>query len=66
MIALGLAIIFGGVMLEIAWLIFCFGSVVIGVALLFLAPAVLIAPFVISSAIGGGFITKKYEAIERS
>jgi hypothetical protein len=66
LIAFGAAIIFGGVALEIAWLIFCFGSVIIGIALLFLAPGILIAPFLAASTIGGGFISSGMELLTNS
>ncbi len=66
LIGVGAAIIFGGVALEIAWLIFCFGSVIVGIALLFLAPGILIAPFIAVSTIGGGFISRGLELINRS
>ncbi|MDC9728769.1 MAG: hypothetical protein PSN04_05480 [Methyloprofundus sp.] len=35
----------GGGTAGIAWLAFCFGSVIIGVLLLFFAPAILLLPF---------------------
>lgn len=63
LIAIGAVIIFGGIALEIAWLIFCFGSVIVGIALLFFAPAILIAPFLTLSTIGGGFISSGLELL---
>lgn len=66
LIVLGAAIIFGGVALQIAWLIFCFGSVIVGIALLFLAPGILIAPFLALSTIGGGFISSGLDLLNNS
>jgi len=48
---LGSTVVVGSIAIWIAWLAFCFGTVIVGLALLFLAPAVLIAPLVI----GGGY-----------
>ena len=42
---IGLAIIALGVFLEILWLGFCFGSILIGILLLIFAPAILFFPF---------------------
>ena len=42
---LGLAIIAFGIFIEVMWLGFCFGSIIIGILLLIFAPAVLIFPF---------------------
>ena len=42
---LGLAVIALGVFLEVMWLGFCFGSVIIGILLLIFAPGVLFFPF---------------------
>lgn len=50
---LALAFLIGGVVAEIAWLGFCFGTVVIGIALLFIAPKVLLAPMVMSFELAG-------------
>lgn len=61
MILAGVLTVFGGLAAEIAWLIFCFGSVIIGVLLLIFAPVVLTAPFYFFSTIGGGLILKGVE-----
>ena len=61
MIFAGCLIILGGIAAEIAWLIFCFGSVIIGLLLLIFAPLVLTGPFYFFSAIGGGLISKGME-----
>lgn len=66
LIAVGSAIIFGGVLIEVAWLIFCFGTVIVGIALLILAPAILIAPFLALSVIGGGFVSSGLELLRDS
>lgn len=42
---LGLAIIALGVFLEVMWLGVCFGTVIIGILLLFFAPGILFFPF---------------------
>ena len=43
----GLFVMIGAVAAEIAWLGLCFGTVIIGIVMLFLAPHVLFAPFMI-------------------
>lgn len=43
-IAIGLALIVGGALAGIAWLTLCFGTVVIGIVLLLLAPHILVLP----------------------
>ena len=48
---LGSTVVVGSIAIWLVWLAFCFGTVIVGLALLFLAPAVLIAPIVI----GGGY-----------
>ena len=52
----GVSLIIGGVVLEIAWLGICFGSVVIGILLLIFAPGVLLAPFLFGSSVGTAVI----------
>ena len=47
-IFIGLILIILGVIATISWVIFCFGSIVIGLLLLFLFPVGLYAPFIIS------------------
>jgi len=42
---LGAGFIIGGILLEIAWLGLCFGTVIVGLALLFFAPEILLIPF---------------------
>ncbi len=51
----------GSVVAEVAWLGFCFGTVIIGVLMIFLAPLILFAPLTIgfSSGLalwGSGFV----------
>lgn len=53
---LGAGIIIGAVMLEVAWLAVCFGTVIVGVLLLIFAPTVLIIPFGLGTTIGLGII----------
>lgn len=56
----GIAVFAGAIAAEIAWLVFCFGTVIIGILLLFLAPAILFFPvnigFVTGMAIWGAGI----------
>ena len=49
-----LLIYIGGIVAEIAWLGFCFGTIIIGIALLILAPNILFAPMVIAMGIAEG------------
>ena len=42
---LGLAIIAFGIFVEVMWLGFCFGSIIIGLLLLVFAPSILLFPF---------------------
>lgn len=53
---LGVAIIIGAVLLEIAWLGICFGSVILGLVLLVFAPHILLAPLSIGIASGSAVI----------
>jgi len=41
----GAGFIIGGILLEIAWLGVCFGTVIVGLVLLIFAPEILLAPF---------------------
>jgi len=43
----------GGGIAAVAWVVFCFGTVIVGVLLLMFAPGVLYAPFAFA---GGGFV----------
>jgi hypothetical protein len=49
---LGGLIVVGAAVAEVAWLMFCFGTVIVGIFMLFVMPALLIAPFVIGFASG--------------
>ncbi|GAB56209.1 hypothetical protein GPUN_2094 [Glaciecola punicea ACAM 611] len=42
---IGIALIVGGVIAQAAWLGVCFGTVIIGVLLIFIAPGILFFPF---------------------
>jgi hypothetical protein len=44
----GLVLLIGGGMAGVSWLAFCFGSIIIGVILLFVAPNILFLPFGLS------------------
>jgi hypothetical protein len=52
---LGVGMIVGGIMVEIAWLGLCFGTVVVGFLLLIFSPAILLAPFTIGLTGGLAF-----------
>jgi hypothetical protein len=54
-IILGAVLVVTGISLGVSWVAFCFGSVVIGILLLILAPAILVLPFGIST-LGLGYI----------
>ena len=60
----GVALIVGGVIAEIAWLAFCFGTVIVGILLLFFMPIILLAPLTFGWAIGIGLFAKGFELIE--
>jgi hypothetical protein len=64
---LGLIIIAFGIFLEVMWLGFCFGSIVVGILLLIFAPSVLIFPFNFFLIIGLSIINgEKYREARRS
>ena len=44
-VLIGLAMVIGGIFLEIAWLGLLFGTVIVGVVLLIFAPGVLFIPW---------------------
>ncbi len=44
-IILGAGMIVGGILIELTWLAFCFGTVVVGLLLLIFMPGILLAPF---------------------
>lgn len=48
----GLLLICGGLVAQIAWLGFCFGTVFVGLLMLFFAPALLFLPFTLMMASG--------------
>ncbi len=48
----GVLMMIGAVVVEIAWLAFCFGTVVIGILMLIFSPTLLFAPFVFLMGIG--------------
>jgi hypothetical protein len=61
-IVLGFAIVVGGGVAGVAWLGFCFGTVIIGIALLFIEPMILLAPFLIGLSFGGALVASGYNA----
>lgn len=60
----GGALVIAAVAAEIAWLGLCFGTVIIGIAMLFLAPALLIAPMVFIGGTGVALWSKGFELID--
>lgn len=58
---MGVALVLVGWGLGVSWVIFCFGSIVVGVLLLLFAPQFLVAPFSISFYLGGGVVRKGLE-----
>ena len=46
----------GGIILGCTWIAFCFGSVVIGILLLYFAPTVLLLPFSFGTVPGIAFL----------
>jgi hypothetical protein len=62
----GLAVIALGVFLEVLWLGFCFGSIIIGILLLIFAPSILFFPFNFFLVIGLSIINpNKYNKTGR-
>jgi hypothetical protein len=55
-IACGIGLWVFGISIGIAWLTFCFGSVIIGILLLFLAPHILLLPFTFGLVPGNSLI----------
>lgn len=55
-ILVGVAIWMGAISVEISWLAFCFGTVVIGLLLLIFAPPILLMPLMFVGAIGNKFL----------
>ena len=53
---IGISLILGGIVLELIWLGVCFGSIIIGILLLFLAPGILMAPLFFGISLGLGII----------
>lgn len=56
-IIIGVGIIIGGIVLEFLWLALCFGTVIIGIAILIFAPHILFLPFTFGLAIGSMIIS---------
>ncbi len=52
---LGAGFIIAGILVQIAWFGICFGTVILGIILLFAAPEILFAPFTIGLAGGLAF-----------
>ena len=52
---IGAGLIIGGILLEVAWLGVCFGTVILGIALLIFAPEILLIPFTIGLTSGLAF-----------
>jgi hypothetical protein len=56
---MGLIFIILAIFIEILWLIFCFGSVLVGILLLLFAPSILFFPFNLFFALGIKLMGKK-------
>jgi hypothetical protein len=56
-LVIGVALIVGGVIAQAAWFGICFGTVIIGVLLLFFAPGILFFPFTFGLLHGLAIIT---------
>jgi hypothetical protein len=54
---LGVGFIIGGILLEIAWLGVCFGTIIVGLVLLIFAPGILLVPFNFGLASGVVLLT---------
>lgn len=54
---IGTVFIVGGVVVQAAWLGICFGTVIIGILLVFIAPSILFFPFTFGLAFGIAIIT---------
>lgn len=54
-ILLGVGIMIGAVVGQVLWLGFCFGTVIVGIILLFTMPAVLVWPAVVGVPVGFAF-----------
>lgn len=53
---IGLSFISLGIFLEVLWLGVCFGTVVVGIALLIFAPQILFLPFTFFLVLGMAFL----------
>lgn len=62
-IFIGLALLLFGTPLALSWIAFCFGTVIIGIALLFFAPQILFTPLVASVGLGFVFIREGWDLI---
>jgi len=60
-VLIGISLIIGGGIVEIMWLGVCFGTVVLGIALLIFAPHVLFLPWNIAFLAGVAFIASAEE-----
>lgn len=61
-IILGLSLISFGVFLQVLWLIFCFGSIFVGILLLLFAPSILFFPFNLFFQLGFNIIGRQYNS----
>ncbi len=55
---IGIALIISAFIVEILWLGFCFGSVIIGILLLIFAPGILFLPFNVIFGLGIAFLSE--------
>ena len=59
----GLVVFLGGGALAIAWIAFCFGTVVVGILLLVFAPWILFSPLMFSLALGTATMRSGWEKL---
>jgi len=62
-VTIGLAIYVLAVSVELSWLAFCFGSIVIGVLLLIFLPVALLAPFAFISIPASNFLFRGLDKV---
>lgn len=64
LVATGIAIWIVAIMVELSWLAVCFGSVVIGLILLIVAPGILIFPMAIIGTPGTSFLASGIQMLK--
>jgi hypothetical protein len=59
----GVSMMIGAVVVEAAWLGLCFGTVIVGILMLFFAPFLLLAPFALLFGTGTALLGSGLEMI---